>query len=638
MTTHLKRPNRYARHDRARSLLDAVSDWFARVTRLDSFHADRLDLLALEDRVYFNAAPLGDMTPDATDVVSEQVDDVINLIDLAVHAQSGDVDELSALDELPEPNGTGLLSAQVDPDDGDNGDDADDAVEVVDIIAAEPSRDASYEIVFVDQGVADYESLVRDIQQRQSTTTMYEVILLNANESGVARISALLSERQDVDAIHLVSHGSDGGLRLGSDWLTSENVAGYAWQLDEWRFALGEDADLLIYGCDLASSDAGRELLTVLAAACDCDVAASTDDTGHAMFGGDWDLEYSTGSIETNVAFSEYTQAEWGHLLNVTTVVVDTVSDLVNGDTSSIAALILNKGADNAISLGEAILATNNTPNGATPDTILFNIAGIGLHTISLSSALPGITDSVIIDATTQTGYAGLPLIQVISSIATSNGFSLQVGSDGSTVRGFIVGGFSGNGIEVLSDNNLVELNYIGTNSTGLAANGNSRGVVIDGGQNNTIRDNLISGNASYGIWIHEGTGTASGNKIIGNLIGTTSNGAGDLGNLLDGLRIETSGTQIGGTAAGAGNTISGNDGNGVILTGSRATGNTLLGNKIGVSSSGSVTIGNLLAGVVIENGASLNVVGDSADRHERERDFRQSAIWRGHSRHRNAR
>ncbi len=91
MKIHQRKKKRYARRDRVRSLLDAVSDWFARVVESGAEKSSAIDILPLEDRVLFNAAPLGDVVPDVADVVSEQVDDVINLIDAAVETSSFDL-------------------------------------------------------------------------------------------------------------------------------------------------------------------------------------------------------------------------------------------------------------------------------------------------------------------------------------------------------------------------------------------------------------------------------------------------------------------------------------------------------------------------------------------------------------------
>ena len=83
------------------------------------------------------------------------------------------------------------------------------------------------------------------------------------------------------------------------------------------------------------------------------------------------------------------------------TLIVTTVSDVSDGTVTSLEALNANKGADGQISLREAIQAANNS---AGLDTITFNIAGAGVHSIALSSNLPSITGAISIDGYSQSG------------------------------------------------------------------------------------------------------------------------------------------------------------------------------------------------------------------------------------------
>jgi len=69
--------------------------------------------------------------------------------------------------------------------------------------------------------------------------------------------------------------------------------------------------DLLIYGCNLAGSSDGTDLVNSLSDITGADIAASDDVTGNDILGGDWDLEYQTGDIETDIAFTEDTQDNW---------------------------------------------------------------------------------------------------------------------------------------------------------------------------------------------------------------------------------------------------------------------------------------------------------------------------------------
>ena len=162
-----------------------------------------------------------------------------------------------------------------------------------------------------------------------------------------------------------MSHGSEGSVRLGNIWLTSATLGGYAGRVSGWQEALASNADLLFYGCDLAGNANGQELIASLGALTGADVAASVDDTGHTQYGGDWDLEFATGVIETPIAFGADVQQNWVGKLAV--INVTQTADVVNGNISSVATLIGGGGdGGDGISLREAILAVNNGLGGDT--------------------------------------------------------------------------------------------------------------------------------------------------------------------------------------------------------------------------------------------------------------------------------
>ncbi|NWF44027.1 DUF4347 domain-containing protein, partial [Hydrogenophaga sp. D2P1] len=156
--------------------------------------------------------------------------------------------------------------------------------------AVEPERT---EIIFVDsiaEGVTEY-----------LDTHPGEVYVLDPDRDGVEQIAEILRDREGVDAIHIVSHGTDGQLFLGSGTLNTGTLANaYGDEMDVIAAALSDDADILIYGCDVASTEAGVELMQGLSDATGADVAASTDATGAAELGGDWVLEAQAGQIDTD--------------------------------------------------------------------------------------------------------------------------------------------------------------------------------------------------------------------------------------------------------------------------------------------------------------------------------------------------
>ena len=115
-------------------------------------------------------------------------------------------------------------------------------------------------------------------------------------------------------------------------------------------------------------------------------------------------------------------------------MVVTTTNDSLNGDTSSVAAAAGQRCGD-GISLREAITAANNT---AGTDHIGFSI-GSGVQTINLTALLPDISSQVVIDGTTQNGFASAPLIVLNGQDAVLDGLRLYSGSDGSTIRGLVI-------------------------------------------------------------------------------------------------------------------------------------------------------------------------------------------------------
>ena len=156
------------------------------------------------------------------------------------------------------------------------------------------------EIVFLDSNVERLDLLLEDLQ-RQGIETH---VLSNASD-GLIQIADLLEGRQDVDGIHILSHGNRSQLLLGDAVIKADDLPGkYAKALAQIGLALSENGDLLIYGCNLAGSAAGQAMVSQLSALTGADVAASADATGHAALGGDWELEFATGAIDVFVPFS----------------------------------------------------------------------------------------------------------------------------------------------------------------------------------------------------------------------------------------------------------------------------------------------------------------------------------------------
>ncbi len=164
-------------------------------------------------------------------------------------------------------------------------------------------------IVFIDPTVEGLDTLL------QGLSTTAEEVVLSSHRDGITQITEYLADHSDIEAIHIISHGGDGVLKLGDSQLNGDTLETYRESLAAIGSSLTADGDILLYGCDVAQSQTGLDFLQRLAEITDADVAASIDDTGATSLGGDWDLEHHTGSIEAGSVISEEVQDNYGYLL-----------------------------------------------------------------------------------------------------------------------------------------------------------------------------------------------------------------------------------------------------------------------------------------------------------------------------------
>ncbi len=461
--------------------------------------------------------------------------------------------------------------------------------------SAELESTARTQVAFVDSSLDNLSDLLAQLEATYDDgETTLEVVLLDRHSSGVEQITAYLATTdQDYSSMVLVTHGSSGQFQLGSDWVNVHTLDDFSQQMLMWQDSLTEDADLLVFGCQVASTSDGQQLGHELAELLNVDVALSDDATGASALGGDWDLEFEVGMIDTQSRVLVQSPDEWQGLLATYTVT--------------------NTNDSGAGSLRQAILDANAN---AGADTINFSITGTGTHVINVSSLLPTITGQTTINATTESDFAGSPLIVLNGGGTLANGFNLGSTSGGSTIRGFIIQGFT-NGISISdSGSHVIAGNWIGTTTTGNASSGNvSNGLNLWNSTNNTIGGttaldrNVISGATNIGINL---TGTSTGNQIRGNYIGIGADGTSDVGNRWYGIYSSAANNTIGGNVAGAGNVISGTGTSGggavgVHLT-SSASGTTIQGNIVGLNAAGTAALANDGNGITIQS--SNNTIG----------------------------
>ncbi|MEY2976016.1 MAG: hypothetical protein RLZZ435_153, partial [Cyanobacteriota bacterium] len=147
-------------------------------------------------------------------------------------------------------------------------------------------------LLFIDSAVENYQYFVNSAAENT------QVFVLDQQQDGILQISSVLDSYSNIDSLQIVSHGTSGSLRLGKS--SVESWDSYTDELAGWSQALSKDADILFFGCNVAQGEQGQAFVSQLSTLTGADVAASDDLTG---LGGDWILEFSTGSIEATIAF-----------------------------------------------------------------------------------------------------------------------------------------------------------------------------------------------------------------------------------------------------------------------------------------------------------------------------------------------
>lgn len=166
-------------------------------------------------------------------------------------------------------------------------------------VAAEPvCRAAIKELIVIDGTVVDRQVLLDGLGAGVAA------IVLEVSHGGVQQITTALANYRNLRALHLISHGEPGQIFLGNESLSSKNLSHYAAQLKTWQVSLADNADILIYGCQVAGGKNGAALLTRLHELTGANIAATKTLTGNAKLGGNWDLEVHQGTVNATTIAS----------------------------------------------------------------------------------------------------------------------------------------------------------------------------------------------------------------------------------------------------------------------------------------------------------------------------------------------
>ncbi|MBF0161098.1 MAG: DUF4347 domain-containing protein, partial [Magnetococcales bacterium] len=343
---------------------------------------------------------------------------------------------------------------------------------------------ARREILFLDPAVPDCRTLLSAIPPG------IEILLLDADRDGVAQIRAALAKRNGISALHIISHGGPGRLQLGTASLSAATLAIHATDLQAWSHALTADADILLYGCEVAAGAEGDAFIRRLSQLTGSDVAASNDKTGDAERGGNWLLEEQIGRIETGLVFTPEVQAIYHHLLPASAINLSSLSGNTGFRLDGVAA-----GDESGGSVSSA-----GDINGDGFDDLIIGAASAAPHGLSAAGS------SYVLFGNASGFHTPLNL----SSLQGSNGFRLDGDSAGAWSGGSVrsAGDVNGDGFD-----DLIVGAYMAA-ANALSSSGSSH-VVFGKADGFAATLNLSSLNGSTGFRLDgEAAGDSSGFSV----------------------------------------------------------------------------------------------------------------------------
>ncbi|MGB3264630.1 MAG: DUF4347 domain-containing protein, partial [Microcoleus sp.] len=185
----------------------------------------------------------------------------------------------------------------------------------------------------LDPTIPDSKLLLQGIEPGTQT-----YILENSTDA-VEQITAILAQHQGIETLHIITHGGSGKIYLGTAELNSSNIENYSHQLQQWRNAFTANASIILYGCNVAAGETGRQFLTQLHQLTGANISANSQPTGNSALGGTWDIpqHIPPSTQKPQLALTETTLKTYSHIL--ATANPDTKAVTVNSPSVSIDVL-----------------------------------------------------------------------------------------------------------------------------------------------------------------------------------------------------------------------------------------------------------------------------------------------------------
>jgi hypothetical protein len=164
-------------------------------------------------------------------------------------------------------------------------------VQMEDISMVRPRKIREREVLFIDPGVSDIDTLVGHLR------TEVEPTLVGRVHPAARQMAQVLAEERDLAAIHIIAHGTSGQVCFTSGGWSVETLPADVEHLAAIGRALAPGGDLRLWSCETGADVAGGRFVTALAEVVGANVSAATSSVGAASLGGTWDLEAPAGAL-----------------------------------------------------------------------------------------------------------------------------------------------------------------------------------------------------------------------------------------------------------------------------------------------------------------------------------------------------
>ncbi len=156
-------------------------------------------------------------------------------------------------------------------------------------------QDEVKSLTVIDTTIEDWEILAKSVNTGS-------ILLLKKDDNALDTMISELKKLGSVESLNIISHGSSGQLHFSDKTISSQTLEQNANKWKEIGSFLNKDGDILLYGCNVAQGEKGKEFIKELAELTQVDIGASVDLTGSYRKAGNWELEFVLGKVNsTNI-------------------------------------------------------------------------------------------------------------------------------------------------------------------------------------------------------------------------------------------------------------------------------------------------------------------------------------------------